>query len=83
MDYLKTRAPFWKRERTADGSQPLGRCARERCGCGARLGDRLTPVGDPPVRGRGWLQKCRYGLFDVLMDGTRSGRPVRARQGLM
>ncbi len=25
MDYLKTRAPFWKREHLADGGRGLGR----------------------------------------------------------
>ena len=30
MDYLKTRAPFWKKETDASGGRPLGRCTRER-----------------------------------------------------
>ncbi len=30
MDYLKSRAPFWKKEMSAVGRGHLGRCARER-----------------------------------------------------
>ena len=45
MDYLKTQAPFWKKESTADG-RALGRCAlRRRCGAAA-LGRRAPATPD-------------------------------------
>ena len=30
MDYLKSRAPFWKKEVTGDGAKCLGRCEGRR-----------------------------------------------------
>ena len=37
MDYLKTRAPFWKKETTASGDSALGRSARRGRGRGEAL----------------------------------------------
>ncbi len=37
MDYLKTRAPLWKREASA-GGRPLGRSSGERSAGGSKLG---------------------------------------------
>ena len=42
MDYLKTQAPFWKKEGTAE-TGALGRCARQRR-CGARALGRRCPT---------------------------------------
>ena len=39
MDYLKTRAPFWKKEAGADGGRALGRRPRQRRDRGGTLGD--------------------------------------------
>ena len=52
MDYLKTRAPFWKKETRADGGRALGRGPRQRRDRGGTLGDagkdgRLGPVAVP------------------------------------
>ena len=48
MDYLKSRAPFWKKETTAAGDR-LGRRARVRRGRALALGDArsLTPRSCP------------------------------------
>ena len=40
MDYLKTRAPFWKKERGADGTGALGRRPRQRRARSGTVGER-------------------------------------------
>ena len=64
MDYLKTRAPFWKREHLADGTQ--------------RRGSRRPPTTTRPPRAGGRSERARSGLTERLQRTTM--RRVGARR---
>ena len=88
MDYLKTRAPFWKKEARADGSRALGRRPRQRRRRGGAVGlrSRLRFIEALDIDdGATWCRRTRgrTAIEQPVMDRVRfPAAPVDGLHGL-